>query len=171
MRLTDRWFVPDEYHDDIYGVDLDRLKDAGIRAVLVDIDNTLVTYDDPEPTERVLRWFDELKKRNIQIALISNNNNKRVKLFNSRLGFYAYSKSGKPSPRCYDDALRKMGVGREECAVIGDQVFTDVWSGRLIGAYTVLVKPIKDKTSLFFKFKRVLEKPVLKRYGKLHGQN
>ncbi len=170
MRLTDRWLVPDEYHDDIYCIDLDRLRDAGIRAVLLDIDNTLVTYDDPEPTERVLRWFDELKKRDIQIALISNNNRERVELFNSRLGFHAYSKSGKPSVRCYNDALTKMNAGREECAVIGDQVFTDVWSGRRIGAYTVLVKPIKDKTSLFFRFKRALEKPVLKRYEKLHGK-
>jgi predicted HAD superfamily phosphohydrolase YqeG len=31
---------------------------------------------------------------------------------------------------------------------------------------TVLVKPIKDKKNLFFRFKRLLEKPVIHTYNK-----
>ena len=45
-------FMPDRVYNDIYeitrGTDL-----SGIRALILDIDYTLVTYDDPKPTERV----------------------------------------------------------------------------------------------------------------------
>ena len=60
-----------------------------------------------------------------------------------------------------------MALRPEKTAIIGDQVFTDVLAGRFAGlGLTVLVKPIKDKTSLFFRFKRFLEKPVLKAFIK-----
>ena len=170
MRLIDKRFVPDEFHDDIYSIDLDSLKQRGIKAVLLEIDNTLVTYDDPEPTEKVLGWLAELEKRNIRAAFISNNHRGRVERFNAGLGFPAYCDSGKPSTKYYKIALAEMGAGVDSAAVIGDQVFTDVWSGKRLGAYTVLVRPIKDKTSLFFRFKRALEKPVMRRYRKIHRQ-
>ena len=37
------------------------------------------------------------------------------------------------------------------------------------GHDAILVKPIKDKTSLFNRSKRALEKPILRRYMRLHS--
>lgn len=167
--FTDRYFMPDLYLRDIYGITPDFLKEKGIRAVLLDIDNTLVTYDDPKPTPSVLTWLQALKDNGIEAAFISNNHKDRVQLFNEELRYFATWDSGKPSGRCYRAAMKHLGTDKTNTAVIGDQVFTDVWSAKRLGLYAILVKPIKDKTSLFFRSKRALEKPILRRYAEKQG--
>ena len=164
--LTDRYFMPDLYLDDIYSIEPAFLKRKGIRAVLLDIDNTLVTYDDPKPTPSVLSWLNALADQGIAAAIISNNHRERVECFNAELGFFATWDSAKPSGKCYRAAMKHLGTDKTNTAVIGDQVFTDVWSAKRLGLYCILVKPIKDKTSLFFRAKRALEKPILRRYAK-----
>ncbi len=168
--FTDRYFMPDLYLDDIYGITPTFLKEKGIRAVLLDIDNTLVTYDDPKPTPSVLAWLEELKNNGIKAAFISNNHKARVELFNEELQLFATWDSGKPSGRCYRAAMKHLGTDDTNTAVIGDQVFTDVWSAKRLGLFAILVKPIKDKTNLFFRSKRALEKPILRRYAKRHKE-
>lgn len=169
--FTDRYFMPDLYLDDIYGITPAFLKEKGIRTVLLDIDNTLVTYDDPKPTPSVLKWLQELKDNGIEAAFISNNHKDRVQLFNEELGYFATWDSGKPSGKCYRAAMKHFGTDKTNTAVIGDQVFTDVWSAKRLGLFAILVKPIKDKTNLFFRSKRALEKPILRRYAKNHGED
>ena len=169
--ITDRYFMPDLYLDDIYGITPAYLKEKGIRAVLLDIDNTLVTYDDPKPTPSVLAWLADLKENGIEAAFISNNHEDRVTLFNEDLRLFATWDSKKPSGKCYLAAMKHLGIEKHEAAVIGDQVFTDVWSAKRLGLFAILVKPIKDKTNLFFRSKRALEKPILRRYAKRHGEN
>ncbi len=166
--FTDRYFLPDLYLNDIYQITPDLLSKQGIRAVLLDIDNTLVTYDDPKPTQPVLAWFSTLKENGVSIALISNNNRRRVELFNEELKFFATWNSGKPSRRCYRAAMAALASDRTDTAVIGDQIFTDIWSARRLGLFSILVQPIQDKSSLFFRFKRALERPFLRRYRQLH---
>ena len=68
-----------------------------------------------------------------------------------------------------EEDLKAMGVEPACAASIGDQIFTDVWAAKNTGAYAFLVPPIKDKTTLFFKTKRLLERPIIKRYKKIHG--
>ena len=95
--LTDRYFMPDRCFDDIYMITPEFLLAEGIRAVLLDIDNTLVTYDDPEPTEPVIKWLNSLAENGISAAFISNNHRERVERFNSSLGYFASWDSKKPS--------------------------------------------------------------------------
>ena len=161
--------MPDLYLDDIYGITPEMLLERGIGAVLLDIDNTLVTYDDPMPTESVLKWLSALSEAGIKAAFISNNHKDRVELFNSELKYFATWDSGKPFIKCHKRAMAELGTDRDSTAVIGDQIFTDVWSGKRLGLYAILVKPIKDKTSLFNRSKRALEKPILRRYMRLHS--
>ncbi len=165
------YFLPDVYTDTVYDIDPLSLKGSGVRLVLLDIDNTLVTYDDPKPTESVLAWFRGLEECGIKIAFISNNNEERVALFNSELGFFAAWDSKKPSKKNYLKAIEHYGLTVSDSAVIGDQVFTDVWSAKLTGCRSYLVKPIKDKKTALFRFKRALEVPVLKRYAAKHAKS
>lgn len=167
--LTDKYFMPDRYLDDIYMITPELLASEGIRAVLLDIDNTLVTYDDPEPTEAVLAWLASLEKNGISAAFISNNGKERVERFNASLGFFASWDSKKPSGKYYLAAMKHLGTNKSNTAVIGDQIFTDVWSAKRLGLRAYLVKPIKDKLTPLFRFKRALEVPILKRYAKKHG--
>lgn len=160
--------MPDLYLNNIYEITPGYLKSRGIRAVLLDIDNTLVTYDDPKPTPPVLAWLKALEDSGISAAFISNNHRERVEAFNSELHFFASWDSKKPSGKYYLAAMEQLGTSVSDTAVVGDQIFTDVWSAKRLGLYAILVKPIRDKTSLFFKCKRALEKPILKRYAIKH---
>ncbi|MBR5767990.1 MAG: YqeG family HAD IIIA-type phosphatase [Clostridia bacterium] len=166
--LTDRLFCPDHRFRDVYEIDPEWLRGLGVRAVLLDIDNTLVTYDDPEPTEEASAWLDKLGRAGVAVAFVSNNDRERVERFNARLGFVAEWKAGKPLVRKSRRALSALGVTPCETAVIGDQIFTDIRSGKKLGVrVTILVEPIKDKLTPFFRFKRLLERPIKYRYEKI----
>ena len=159
--------VPDFYGNDIFEITPQELRLHGIRAVICDIDNTLVPYEIAEPTEEVRAWLSALQAEGIAVAFVSNNHPPRVELFNRSLGLPAFANSGKPRRRCCRRALEAMGVTAAETAIVGDQVFTDVLAGRRAGlCRTYLVKPIRDKKNLFFRFKRWLEIPFLRRYAR-----
>ena len=163
--------VPDLYCDDIYGITPEYLKEKGVEAVILDIDNTLVPYEIAEPTEEVRAWLTALSEAGIKIAFVSNNHAPRVELFNKTLGYHAFPDSGKPFKKACRAAMDAMGTKPENTAIIGDQVFTDVLAGRNAGLNcALLVKPIKDKTNLFFRTKRLMEVPILKKYKKLHPE-
>ena len=160
--------VPELYCDDIYAITPEYIKGKGICAVILDIDNTLVPYEIAEPTPEVRAWLQALTDNGIKVAFVSNNHAERVELFNRTLGFPAFPDSGKPLKKACRKAMEALGSKPENTAIIGDQVFTDVLAGRNAGlAAAFLVKPIKDKTNLFFRAKRLLEVPVLKKYKKM----
>lgn len=159
--------MPDKIFDSFRDVTPEYLKSMNIKALLLDIDNTLVTYDEREPTKEVNEWFGTLTSNGIKLAFVSNNSDpKRVEKFNEAHGFFAVSRAGKPFARGFKRALESMKIDAANAASIGDQIFTDVWAARNVGAYAFLVPPIKDKKTLFFKAKRLLEKPLIKRYYK-----
>ena len=161
--------VPELYCDDIYSITPEYIKGKGICAVILDIDNTLVPYEIAEPTPEVRAWLQALTDNGIKVAFVSNNHAERVELFNRTLGFPAFPDSGKPLKKACRKAMEALGSKPENTAIIGDQVFTDVLAGRNAGlAAAFLVKPIKDKTNLFFRAKRLLEVPVLNKYKKIH---
>ena len=160
-------FVPDFYYDTIYDVTPELLKGRGVKGIILDIDNTLVPYEIPEPTEEVRGWLKTMTDNGMKIAFVSNNHPPRVELFNKTLSFPAFPDSGKPLKKSCLKALQALECKAEEVALIGDQVFTDVLAGKIAKMNTtVLVKPIKDKRNLFFRFKRLLEKPVIFTYNR-----
>lgn len=83
-------FLPDIMFSGIYDIDADFLKSRGIDTVILDIDNTLVTYGDPEPTEPVCRWIEGLRSAGLNIAVASNNKKERVELFCRKIDTFFY---------------------------------------------------------------------------------
>lgn len=164
-------FLPDYYFPDLSHITPDLLTGLGIKGLVMDIDNTIVTYDDPEPTPAAQAWFDATLDAGIKISFVSNNDRERVEVFNRSLGFPAYAKSGKPFIKNIRKVMSEMGTDPEHTAFIGDQIFTDVWAGKRAGLTVFLVDPIKDKTSLFFRAKRALEIPVKAAYRKKQEKN
>lgn len=161
-------FVPDMMFDRAFDITAADLQNKGIRAVVLDIDNTLVTYGVAEPTEEVLNWIDSLREAGLLVAIASNNHAPRVELFNKKIGAFATCESKKPFARSVKAACAHFGVKANEVAVIGDQIFTDIWCARNAGALAILVKPIPYPENLFFKCKRVLEKPFIRAYQRKH---
>ena len=161
--------TPDHMFDSYREVTPDFLASIGIKALLIDIDNTLAPYEQPEPDESIRKWFDDLSANGIKAALISNNHPPRVELFNRSLGLDAYPDSHKPSSKTLIKAMEKMGVSTENTAGLGDQLLTDTLAVHRLGMISIIVPPIKDKTNAFFKAKRLLERPYIRKYRKKHG--
>lgn len=157
-------FLPDIMFRSIFDIDADFFLSKGIDTVILDIDNTLVTYGDAEPTDEVCFWVDRLRAAGLNVAVASNNKKERVEAFCKRLGTYFRYDCGKPSRKCVRGFCEHFGTVPEKCAVVGDQIFTDVLCATRAGAYAVLVTPLKYKENLFFKFKRALEKPFIRMY-------
>lgn len=147
------------------------LRELEIGALLIDIDNTLAPYEQDEPDERIRAWFADLQANGIKAALISNNHPPRVELFNRSLGLPAYPDSGKPKSRSLLAAMAQMGSTPENTAGLGDQLLTDTLAVHRLDMISIIVPPIKDKTTPFFRFKRWLEKPYIRKYHKKHKSN
>ena len=147
----------------------DFLLSLGVRAVLADIDNTLAPYEQPEPDERIKGWIASLAEAGIGIAFVSNNDWERVNLFNATLGVPAYAKSGKPFKKNLVKAMNDLGGTLETTVMLGDQLLTDALAGHNLGVKCLIVPPIRDKKNAFFKFKRWLEKPVVKKFKRRNG--
>ena len=156
--------VPDYRFNKFDDITPEFLISKGIRGVLLDIDNTLEPYENLYPGERVIAWLSALREHGIQAAFVSNNDRERVELFNKTLSLPAYYKAKKPFKKNLLSALSDIDCKPSESVFIGDQVFTDVWAARNAKMRAILLPPINDKRDIFTKFKRKLEKPILKKY-------
>ena len=168
--LLEKLLMPDEMYDTFDLVTPEHLHSLGIKYIFSDIDNTLATYDDPTPPENVLAWLASLEENGIKLAFVSNNKEERVALFNKDLGYVAYSKARKPLLGKLKRAMRDFGAKKEESLLLGDQLLTDAAAGRRAGMYVIIVPPIKDVLTPFFKFKRKIEIPYIEKFKKTHKE-
>ena len=166
--LFEKYLVPDLVLSSFRELTPALLAERGIRFILSDIDNTLVTYDDAEPTPDVLSFFAMLAELGIKIGFLSNNHADRVERFNRDLGYVVIADAGKPGIKAAKEAMERMGAEPENTLFLGDQLLTDAACAKQLGLYTVIVLPIKDRTDLFNRSKRLIEKPYMKKY---HARN
>lgn len=160
--------IPDYCFSSYRDLTIDFIRTNSIHAILFDIDNTLIPYEEDGPTEELYSWFQTLRDHDVKVAFISNNNKRRVEKFNEKLGYVAYSSSMKPFKRNIKKALCALGVNRENAIFMGDQIWTDVLGAHCAGLPVVLVPPIRDKQDIFTKLKRFFEKPFLRKFRKEH---
>lgn len=167
-------FLPKKYVKDIFEINPKELKKLGIKGIITDLDNTLVAWNEPKATEKVIEWFDNLKENGLDVIIISNNNEERVKTFSDPLTIpYIYS-ARKPLKRSFLKAAERMKLQNKEVAVIGDQLLTDVLGGNRGGFYTILVVPIVETDAPITKFNRFIERRILnyfRKKGKINGVN
>lgn len=168
--LFEKWLLPDTVLPGYQSLSPEMLLKLGKKGLICDIDNTLATYDDADPPEAVRDWCRRMQDSGIAVAFVSNNHVARVSRFAKDLDVKAFADSGKPSGKGLARAMAAMGTDPSTTAAIGDQLLTDVLAAKRSGLYAVFVPPIKDKTNLFFRFKRWLEKPYLRRYAALHAE-
>ncbi len=167
--LFERYLMPDLMTDHFYNVKPDMLVQAGIRGVICDIDNTLATYEEPDPPENVRLWCAGMQAAGIRIAFVSNNDAARVNRFNKDFGFPAFPDAKKPFGDALRRAMEKMGTDVTSTAMLGDQLLTDALAAKREGMMAIIVPPIKDKRTLFFRFKRWLERPYVNMYRRRHS--
>lgn len=138
------------------------LKEYNIKGILTDLDDTLITHNYPTPTQEVITWIETLRKENISICLISNNQKKRVWGFTKTLDVGYFYNSFKPRTHVIESAFAVMNLSKDETVFIGDQLFTDIKAANRAGVRAFLVKPLGTKSTLFIKLKRKFERKILK---------
>lgn len=163
--------MPDVIWDSYRAVTPALCRERGIRVILTDLDNTLAPYEQPHPDEEIRAWVAALSAAGVRIAILSNNHGERVRLFSAELGIPYYPDAHKPGVKVARRAMAELGGTETDTAFLGDQIFTDVWTGRRMRCACVfMVPPIRDKKTLFFRAKRFLERPVIKAYYKRRGR-
>ena len=166
MKFT---LVPEYKFDTFDQATADFLLSIGVRGVLLDIDNTLEPYEHPSPGDHVIKWLESLWSVGIKTAIVSNNDSSRVDLFIKELAMPAYSKAGKPFKKNLIRAMGDIGSTKDNTIFIGDQILTDVWAAHNAGIRAIVVPQINDRKDLLTRFKRVLERPIHRKYEK--GKN
>ncbi|HEY8421906.1 MAG TPA: YqeG family HAD IIIA-type phosphatase [Thermoclostridium sp.] len=148
----------DLYIKSIFILDINWLKERGIKGILLDIDNTLVTHKQKVPDEKVTGLIKHFQENDIKVAIVSNARKKRVDVFNEKLGLYAQYRAFKPSKKGFLKAMSDLKLDPEETAVIGDQLFTDIRGGNRLGLTTILVEPLDEDEPITVRVKRIFEK-------------
>ncbi|MGI6343819.1 MAG: YqeG family HAD IIIA-type phosphatase [Bacillota bacterium] len=156
---------PRLYVKSIHRIDLERLKQAGIKAILADLDNTLVPWDSDETNPELLSWLRRVREVRLEIYLVSNAVPQRLQHFLDLLGVRGIAKAGKPASGAFMRALRELGLPASQVALVGDQIFTDVLGGNRVGLYTILVVPLSRNEFIGTRLMRRIERLVLKRIG------
>ena len=151
---------PNVYLDSTYDIDFEQYYQDGYRAIIFDIDNTLVPHGAPAD-QRAIALFKRLHALGYQTMMLSNNKEPRVKMFCDAVDAEYIYKAGKPNPANYREAMKRMHTDEKNTLFVGDQIFTDVWGANKAGIYSILVKPIHPKEEIQIVLKRYLEKVVL----------
>jgi hypothetical protein len=120
------------------------LRDRGIRAVITDLDNTLVPWRSDEIAREIQNWLLALRDDGIGVCIASNTRRlTRLEQIASRLGIlHVPGNASKPRRRGLRIALSLLGTAPSETAMVGDQLFTDVLAGNRLGLTTILVNPL-----------------------------
>lgn len=155
-------FKPTVYIKSLNDMPVAFLKEKGIKGLILDIDNTLVPPHTPVCDAHAADFAKRMEK-DFKLCIVSNNIYERAKKFADSFPMDFVCDGNKPAKKPFLLALGKLKLNPSEVAVVGDQIFTDVWGANRMGMLSVLVDPICDKEGFFVRFKRVLERLVYKR--------
>ena len=161
--------IPTNYYKSIDDIPYTKLYEEGFRLILTDLDNTLISYRETEPTDELFSWKEMVEKIGFEIIIVSNSRKYRVKHFAEVLGLKYVKFAKKPTKFGLKKAMRiaSRKYRNDEVVEIGDQVMTDVFASRRFKVYTILVKAIDKKTEILpTKINRHLEEHFLKKIKK-----
>ena len=136
------------------------LHSSGVKLLMLDFDNTIVPYTTNLPVEKMECWLQRMKDSGIPVCVVSNSKHDRVKIFCKKYGIDCITHAKKPFSKGIQQCLAQYGLPKEQCALVGDQIFTDVLGANCAGVRSILVKSI-DNHTFWLKARHVLEKPFI----------
>ncbi len=148
------------------------LEARGLKALLLDIDNTLVPHGKLETAqihlEPVQVWLEPLFLAGIGLRIVSNAQSARIAFHTKAFGIKAVGSgntAGKPFAPAFSTAIAELGLPASQIAMLGDQVFTDILGANNAGMHSILVRPMSDNAMPHTHLARMLERLVLRRFG------
>lgn len=161
-------FRPTFWLKNVFQIDEEFLARNNVKALVLDLDNTLSMHGNPAAEEGVEEWLAKMRELGVKMRVVSNNTTKRVAPLAARLGLEFTANGAKPLTFGVSRAMKAMDADKATTLVVGDQIFTDVMAGNFKGVRTVLVEPFHLEKTWTFRLKRRLESAVFHRdYSKL----
>lgn len=136
------------------------LEQRGIRLLMLDFDNTILPYTSNVPTEQMARWLKDMCASQITVCVVSNSKKGRVQAFCRSMDIPCFTHARKPFPKGIRQCMRAYSLPRSACALVGDQIYTDVLGANCFGITSILVKPI-HLHNIWLKLRHVAEKPFI----------
>lgn len=135
--------LPWKVTDSIYELTGESLRQVGISLLLADLDNTLIPYGETMPGDALRQWLQDLNAHGVTLFLLSNSRKAtRAPNFAKALGIDYLCHAGKPKVGGYYTAMERYNIQPQDCAMVGDQIFTDILGANRAGVRSILVKPI-----------------------------
>ena len=147
-------YMPDFAIEAVYDLTVESLKKHGIKAVLVDLDNTLIAWNNPDGTPEMKQWLHDVRDAGIRIIVVSNNTKKRVKRAVEKFEIDYVCWSMKPFTWGIDRALKEFHFEK---------------NAHRAGIRSILVKPLVEHDSLKTQINRARERRVLKKITEKYG--
>ena len=114
------FIYPNEYFNKVEEITIEFLKKNKIKALILDVDNTLINYEKRLP-EKVAKWARELKGQGIKLYILSNTNQEeKVKRVANALEIpYEYF-AKKPLKSGFLKVQKSLNEKPENIGVVGD---------------------------------------------------
>lgn len=162
-------YMPDFALEKAYDVTGESLKKHGIKVVFVDLDNTLIAWNNPDGTPEMRQWLHDLQDAGIPVVVVSNNKYERVKRAVEKFGIEFEAFALKPFTFGINRALKRFDVQPYEVIMIGDQLMTDIRAAKRAGLKSVLVKPLIQTDSINTQINRWRERRTMKKIIAKYG--
>ena len=171
--------IPTYYYNSIYDIDYQKLYDSGIRLILTDLDNTLISYKESVPNDDLKNLIIKLKNMGFEIIIVSNSSKGlRAKKFAEILDLKYTKMSLKPLKRGINKAIKKLAsrkYSKDEIILFGDQLMTDIFGANRAKISSVLVKAVDKQTDILpTRINRKLEihflKKIRRKYNRLYKE-
>lgn len=161
---------PNADFDKVSDITIDFLKKNNIRALILDVDNTLIDFY-KNLSEQTVKWVQNLKEQDFKLYILSNSNKKeKIEAVANKLDLPYVNFAKKPFKSGFLKVQKKLNENPQNIAVVGDQLFTDVFGGNRCNMFTILVEPINKKDIWITMWKRPLEEWIKNNYRKAKNE-
>lgn len=153
-------YFPNFYFKRVEDIPTNLIHENNIKCIIFDMDNTLVNLK-YETTYELKRWLQTIKSEGIKCYILSNSRRDyKVKKVAKMLDLEYILNAKKPNIYGFIELQEKVNLPKENLAIIGDQLFTDILGGNRFGIITILVKPIQFLEVPEGMIKRPAELPI-----------
>ena len=157
---------PNVYFTCVQDIKIDFLIKNKIKALILDVDNTLIDYN-KNLSDEIVEWSKLLQGQGIKMYILSNTNKKsKVKNVAEKLEIPYEIFAKKPLKKGFYKVKQMLNIKSENIAVVGDQIFTDIIGGNRCNMFTILVDPINKKEFWYTAWKRPIENRIKKKLVK-----
>ena len=163
LPLFEAVLAPNDVFETVEEIPMKDYALQGYNTVFLDVDNTLMTYEEKEVSLQIIRWVQIVKTLGFTVYIVSNNTSKRrIERVAKQLEVTGLYFALKPFTYAMREWLKDHKINPRKSMIIGDQLFKDVILGNWLRMSSILVNPIDIKKSFFKTAQRELELDILR---------